>query len=134
MQSHHVSNPICVYTRNVISSKVFYGSINYTYDFTISEYEPKKLVQFAEEVEVKSIETEPEIVEIDEAKIDAYVHNINSLQKNICSSFINRRLISNLFAHNFFSVLHMLHEADPTGEVADPPELAALEGKNKFQT
>lgn len=48
----------------------------YTF-FSVLEYEPKKLVQFAEEVEVKSIETEPEIVEIDEAKIDAYVH-INS--------------------------------------------------------
>ncbi|CAL8143825.1 unnamed protein product [Orchesella dallaii] len=61
-----------------------------------STYETKKLVQFAEEVEVKSIETiEPEVVEIDETKID--------------------------------TVLHMLHEADPTGEVVDPPELASVE-------
>jgi len=30
----------------------------------------KKTVQFSEDVEVQSIETEPEVVEIDETKID----------------------------------------------------------------
>jgi len=59
------------------------------------EVATKKTVQFAEDVEVQSIETEPEVVELDEAKIDR--------------------------------VLHMLHEADPTGEVEDPQELAGLE-------
>lgn len=28
----------------------------------------------------------------------------------------------------FVRALHFLHEADPTGEVPDPPELGALEG------
>ena len=60
------------------------------------EESSKKTVQFSEDVEVQSIETEPEVVEIDENKID--------------------------------KVLEMLHEADPTGEVEDPPELGGLEG------
>lgn len=53
-------------------------------------------MQFSEDVEVQSIRTEPESVEIDESKID--------------------------------KLLHILHEADPTGEVEDPPELGVLEG------
>jgi len=69
----------------------------YCIDILLPEFEvaAKKTVQFAEDVEVQSIETEPEVVELDEAKIDR--------------------------------VLHMLHEADPTGEVEDPQELAGLE-------
>ncbi len=57
-------------------------------------------MQFAEDVEVQSIETEPEVVEIDENKID--------------------------------KVLHMLHEADPTGEIQDPFELGGLEGMHLY--
>jgi len=49
---------------------------------------------------VQSIQTEPEVVEIDEAKAD--------------------------------QVLHLLHEADPTGEVEDPPELAWLKVQNLY--
>ncbi|XP_076350021.1 signal transducing adaptor molecule isoform X2 [Tachypleus tridentatus] len=55
----------------------------------------KKSVQFNEEVKVKTVETEPQEVEIDEEKIDR--------------------------------LLHLLHEADPTGERADSDELLALE-------
>ncbi|XP_013783066.1 signal transducing adapter molecule 1-like [Limulus polyphemus] len=55
----------------------------------------KKSVQFSEEVKVKTVETEPQEVEIDEEKIDR--------------------------------LLHLLHEADPTGERADSDELLALE-------
>jgi signal transducing adaptor molecule len=64
--------------------------------YTELEVASKKTVQFSEDVEVQSIETEPEIVEIDEAKIE--------------------------------KALHMLHEADPTGDLEDPTELASLEG------
>lgn len=64
------------------------------------EVNSKKTVQFSEDVEVQSIETEPEIVEIDEGKID--------------------------------KVLHVLHEADPTGEVEDPADLCGLEGLAYF--
>lgn len=46
---------------------------------------------------MQSVETEPEVVEIDEAKI--------------------------------YKVIHLLHEADPHGEVEDPPELVCLEGQ-----
>ncbi|XP_021949772.1 signal transducing adapter molecule 2 isoform X2 [Folsomia candida] len=70
-----------------------------TYDLSAEptkfEVNSKKTVQFSEDVEVQSIETEPEIVEIDEGKID--------------------------------KVLHVLHEADPTGEVEDPADLCGLE-------
>ncbi|KAG8039553.1 hypothetical protein G9C98_008196 [Cotesia typhae] len=57
----------------------------------------KKAVQFAEEVEVKMLKREPEIVEvdIDETKIDR--------------------------------LLHLLHEADPQSDTTDPPEMLDLE-------
>ncbi|KAK0166306.1 hypothetical protein PV328_004739 [Microctonus aethiopoides] len=57
----------------------------------------KKSVQFAEEVEVKTLKREPEVieVEIDESKIDR--------------------------------LLHLLHEADPQSDTSDPPELLDLE-------
>ncbi|XP_043279608.1 signal transducing adapter molecule 1 isoform X2 [Venturia canescens] len=61
------------------------------------EHGNKKSVQFSEEVEVKTVKREPEIVEveIDEAKIDR--------------------------------LLHLLHEADPQSDVNDPPEMLELE-------
>lgn len=64
------------------------------------EHGNKKSVQFSEEVEVKTVKREPEIVEveIDEAKIDR--------------------------------LLHLLHEADPQSDVNDPPEMLELEGKS----
>ncbi|XP_063985824.1 signal transducing adapter molecule 1 isoform X1 [Diachasmimorpha longicaudata] len=57
----------------------------------------KKSVQFVEEVEVKTLKREPEIieVEIDEGKIDR--------------------------------LLHLLHEADPQSDTSDPSELLDLE-------
>ncbi|XP_014295195.1 signal transducing adapter molecule 1 [Microplitis demolitor] len=57
----------------------------------------KKAVQFAEEVEVKMLKREPEIIEvdIDETKIDR--------------------------------LLHLLHEADPQSDTTDPPEMLDLE-------
>uniref|UniRef100_A0A0C9RI11 STAM protein n=1 Tax=Fopius arisanus TaxID=64838 RepID=A0A0C9RI11_9HYME len=57
----------------------------------------KKSVQFVEEVDVKTLKREPEIieVEIDEGKIDR--------------------------------LLHLLHEADPQSDTNDPPELLDLE-------
>ena len=55
-------------------------------------------MQFADEVEVKTVKREPEIieVEIDEGKIDR--------------------------------LLHLLHEADPQSDANDPPEMLELEG------
>lgn len=60
----------------------------------------KKSVQFAEEVEVRTVKSrEPEIieVEIDEKKMDR--------------------------------LLHLFHEADPQCDSADPREMLDLEGK-----
>lgn len=67
--------------------------------FSELEQGTKKAVQFAEEVEVKMLKREPEIVEvdIDETKIDR--------------------------------LLHLLHEADPQSDTTDPPEMLDLEGK-----
>lgn len=63
------------------------------------EHGGKKSVQFAEEVEVKTVKREPEIieVEIDEHKMDR--------------------------------LLHLLHEADPECDSTDPQEMLDLEGK-----
>lgn len=57
------------------------------------------MVQFAEEVEVKTVKREPEVieVEIDEGKMD--------------------------------KLLHLLHEADPQCDNSDPQEMLELEGK-----
>lgn len=57
----------------------------------------KKMVQFAEEVEVKTVKREPEVieVEIDENKMDR--------------------------------LLHLLHEADPQCDTSDPQEMLDLE-------
>ncbi|KAH0546873.1 signal transducing adapter molecule 2 [Cotesia glomerata] len=66
-------------------------------DITKLEQGTKKAVQFAEEVEVKMLKREPEIVEVDinETKIDR--------------------------------LLHLLHEADPQSDTTDPPEMLDLE-------
>ncbi|XP_029170259.1 signal transducing adapter molecule 1 isoform X1 [Nylanderia fulva] len=66
-------------------------------EFTKLEHSNKKLVQFAEEVEVKMVKREPEVVEveIDEKKMD--------------------RLI------------HLFHEADPQCDTSDPQEMLDLE-------
>ncbi|XP_012226757.2 signal transducing adapter molecule 1 isoform X2 [Linepithema humile] len=66
-------------------------------EFTKLEHSNKKLVQFAEEVEVKMVKREPEIVEveIDEKKMDR--------------------------------LLHLLHEADPQCNTSDPQEMLDLE-------
>ena len=58
----------------------------------------KKSVQFDEQVKVKVLE--PEVVEINEEKID--------------------------------KLLHLLHEADPTGERGDNEELLHLEGNDNY--
>ncbi|XP_076624798.1 signal transducing adaptor molecule [Colletes latitarsis] len=65
--------------------------------FTKLEHTNKKMVQFAEEVEVKTVKREPEVieVEIDERKMD--------------------------------KLLHLLHEADPQGDTSDPQEMLDLE-------
>ena len=62
------------------------------------EHSNKKMVQFAEEVEVKTVKREPEVVEveIDERKMDR--------------------------------LLHLLHEADPQCDNSDPQEMLDLEG------
>ncbi|KOC65839.1 Signal transducing adapter molecule 1, partial [Habropoda laboriosa] len=61
------------------------------------EHSNKKMVQFAEEVEVKTVKREPEVieVEIDERKMDR--------------------------------LLHLLHEADPQCDNSDPQEMLDLE-------
>lgn len=66
-------------------------------EFTKLEHSSKKLVQFAEEVEVKMVKREPEVVEveIDEKKMDR--------------------------------LLHLLHEADPQCDTSDPQEMLDLE-------
>lgn len=56
----------------------------------------KRNVQFNEDVKVKTLELEPQHVEIDAEKIDR--------------------------------LLHLLLEADPTGEIPDTEELIQLEG------
>lgn len=60
----------------------------------------KKFVHFAEEIEVKTLKREPEIVEveIDEKKMDR--------------------------------LLHLLHEADPESDATDPQAIVELEGMN----
>ncbi|XP_003398833.1 signal transducing adapter molecule 1 [Bombus terrestris] len=65
--------------------------------FTKLEHSNKKMVQFAEEVEVKTVKREPEVVEveIDERKMDR--------------------------------LLHLLHEADPQCDNSDPQEMIDLE-------
>ncbi|XP_031846378.1 signal transducing adaptor molecule [Nomia melanderi] len=65
--------------------------------FTKLEQGNKKMVQFAEEVEVKTVKREPEVieVEIDEGKMD--------------------------------KLLHLLHEADPQCDNSDPQEMLELE-------
>lgn len=79
----------------------------YIYTFTtffilISFLEPeehkKKSIKFKEEVEVKTVKCDPEVVdiEIDEQKIDR--------------------------------LLHLLHEADPQSDISDPQEMLNLEG------
>lgn len=62
------------------------------------EHSNKKMVQFAEEVEVKTVKREPEVVEveIDERKMDR--------------------------------LLHLLHEADPQCDTSDTQEMLDLEG------
>lgn len=74
--------------------------VNYKTNFSELEHGGKKSVQFSEEVEVKTVKREPEIVEveIDEAKIDR--------------------------------LLHLLHEADPQLDTNDPPEMLELEGNS----
>ncbi|KAL6262175.1 hypothetical protein P5V15_007272 [Pogonomyrmex californicus] len=66
-------------------------------EFTKLEHSNKKLVQFAEEVEVKMVKREPEVVEveIDEKKMDR--------------------------------LLHLLHEADPQCDTSDSQEMLDLE-------
>ncbi|XP_029659694.1 signal transducing adapter molecule 1 isoform X2 [Formica exsecta] len=66
-------------------------------EFTKLEHSNKKLVQFAEEVEVKMVKREPEVVEveIDEKKMDR--------------------------------LLHLFHEADPQCDTSDPQEMLDLE-------
>lgn len=66
-------------------------------EFTKLEDNNKKMVQFADEVEVKTVKREPEIieVEIDERKMDR--------------------------------LLHLLHEADPQCDNSDPQEMLDLE-------
>lgn len=61
------------------------------------------MVQFAEEVEVKTVKREPEVieVEIDERKMD--------------------------------KLLHLLHEADPQCDTSDPQEMLDLEGNTFTQ-
>lgn len=56
-------------------------------------------MQFSDEVEVKTVKREPEVleVEINEQKIDR--------------------------------LMHLLHEADPQSDSTDPPEMLDLEGK-----
>lgn len=68
------------------------------YLHTELEHSNKKLVQFAEEVEVKMVKREPEVVEveIDEKKMDR--------------------------------LLHLFHEADPQCDTSDPQEMLDLEG------
>jgi signal transducing adaptor molecule len=70
--------------------------------FTELESNNKKSVQFAEEVEVKTVKREPEVVEIeiDEQKMDR--------------------------------LLHLLHEADPQSDSSDPQEMLDLEGNPFF--
>lgn len=65
--------------------------------FTKLEQNNKKMVQFAEEVEVKTVKREPEVieVEIDEKKMDR--------------------------------LLHLLHEADPQCDTSDSQEMLDLE-------
>ncbi|XP_012278694.1 signal transducing adapter molecule 1 [Orussus abietinus] len=65
--------------------------------FTKLEHGSKKSVQFSEEVEVKTVKREPEVVEveIDEHKMDR--------------------------------LLHLLHEADPQSDAQDPQEMLDLE-------
>ncbi|XP_029040993.1 signal transducing adapter molecule 1 [Osmia bicornis bicornis] len=65
--------------------------------FTKLEHSNKKMVQFAEEVEVKTVKREPEVieVEIDERKMDR--------------------------------LLHLLHEADPQCDTSDSQEMLELE-------
>lgn len=65
--------------------------------FTKLEHSNKKMVQFAEEVEVKTVKREPEVVEveIDERKMDR--------------------------------LLHLLHEADPQCDTSDTQEMLDLE-------
>ncbi|XP_011503382.1 PREDICTED: signal transducing adapter molecule 1 [Ceratosolen solmsi marchali] len=65
--------------------------------FTKLESNNKKSVQFTEEVEVKTVKREPEVVEIeiDEQKMDR--------------------------------LLHLLHEADPQSDSSDPQEMLDLE-------
>lgn len=66
------------------------------------EHSNKKMVQFAEEVEVKTVKREPEVieVEIDERKMDR--------------------------------LLHLLHEADPQCDTSDSQEMLELEGNVIF--
>lgn len=74
----------------------------YEYSYTELEHSSKKLVQFVDEVEVKMVKREPEIVEveIDERKMDR--------------------------------LLHLLHEADPQCDTSDPHEMLDLEGNHKY--
>ncbi|XP_011151589.1 signal transducing adapter molecule 1 [Harpegnathos saltator] len=66
-------------------------------EYTKLEHSSKKLVQFADEVEVKMVKREPEVVEveIDEKKMDR--------------------------------LLHLFHEADPQCDTSDPQEMLDLE-------
>lgn len=63
------------------------------------EHGSKKLVQFSDEVEVKTLQREPEVieVEIDEPKMDR--------------------------------LMHLLHEADPQSDSTDTGEMLDLEGQ-----
>lgn len=78
--------------------------IRQTYGYLCAELEhSKKLVQFADEVEVKMVKREPEVVEveIDEKKMDR--------------------------------LLHLFHEADPQCDTSDPQEMLDLEGNLQSQ-
>ena len=68
--------------------------------FSEIEHSSKKLVQFSDEVEVKTVKREPEVVEVD---IDE---------------------------HKMDRLMHLLHEADPQSDSTDPPDMLDLEGKD----
>lgn len=95
-------NSLQVSIRLIYKAYVFLiksNAVKVTYLFTELEHSNKKLVQFAEEVEVKTLKRELEVieVEIDEKKMDR--------------------------------LLHLLHEADPQCDSSsDPQEMLDLEG------
>lgn len=55
---------------SLLVSEIIHGCIYYAE----LEHNTKKLVQFAEEVEVKMVKREPEVAEVDEKKMDRLLH------------------------------------------------------------